>query len=74
MPKLYRVRFIRPDGTEAWLGSAGEGSTNDPTKSPAVDLAEAQYLSGERNRVHGVSGYRYWIVPVRSEENQDENL
>lgn len=60
----YRVRLSRPDGTEAWLGEAGSGPTDDPEKSPLCDKEEAEYVAAERNLFHGRSGWRYWIVPA----------
>lgn len=61
---LFQVRFQCPDGTELWLGRPGTGSADDPDKSPAMSLSEAQEAADERNRVHGPAGYKYWLVPA----------
>ncbi len=65
---MYRVRFKRPDGTEAWLGAAGCGATEDPDKAPQISKREAELSAAERNVYHGPLGFRYWIVPVKTGE------
>ena len=69
-PDFYRVRFRRPDGTEAWLGDDHCGPNEDPTKSPVYSFAYAS-RSAELHNANG-SGYRYWIVPVDSQEPMAE--
>lgn len=71
--KLYRVRFSRPDGTEAWLGESGCGPTDDPTQSPTVDYREANYLAAEREWIYGSRGWRYWLVEVGAKSEEGFN-
>lgn len=61
--KQFRVRFRRPDGTEAYLGSS-DGPVNRPQDSPALPLCDAEFAASERNRVWGHKGYRYWVEEV----------
>lgn len=61
----YRVRFLAPDGEEAWLGEAGQGPTNKESESTPMDLEEAQEAADWRNQVHGSKGFYYWIVPTK---------
>jgi len=62
--RLYRVKFTRSDGTQAWLGESGCGSTDDESSSPAVSRETAELLAAERNSFYGRMGWKYEVVPV----------
>ena len=68
--KRYVVKFKRPDGTEAWLGDSGCGSVDSPLDSPHCTLSEATHCAADRNRVHGSIGYKYWIEPAPTQEDE----
>jgi hypothetical protein len=59
----YRVRFSRPNGTEAWLGESYQGGADNEKKAVLLDEQEAQAMADERNRWWWCAGYKYWVVP-----------